>query len=213
MSTFGEAYKRKWMWVLTGTLAGAGLGGALTYRQHHAGAAQSPAPEGAYCDNGIAAVVERHRKRRIRCAVGRCDPIRPTAAFHPRDVDLPTRPQNRNLFAHQAEVAQAFEFSVIGNACLAVAKSDLGPDVEVDLDPAIRRRAAEGFAFAPFVGRMGPLHLRKFRISWGRHGLAGAKHRPCKECRRSGERAEPEANYPCNDGNSFHRSLSASPIL
>ena len=27
-------YQSKWMWVLTGALAGAGLGGALTYRQH-----------------------------------------------------------------------------------------------------------------------------------------------------------------------------------
>jgi len=43
------------MWVLTGTLVGAGLGGALTYRQHHAPLTQSPAPDGASCENGIAA--------------------------------------------------------------------------------------------------------------------------------------------------------------
>jgi formylglycine-generating enzyme required for sulfatase activity len=42
------------MWVLTGTLAGVGLGGALTYRQHHP-ATQSVAPDGAYCESGIAA--------------------------------------------------------------------------------------------------------------------------------------------------------------
>ena len=55
MSLVRQAYKRKWMWVLTGTLVGAGLGGALTYRQHHAPLTQSPAPDGAYCENGIAA--------------------------------------------------------------------------------------------------------------------------------------------------------------
>jgi formylglycine-generating enzyme len=50
-----EAFKRKWMWVLTGALASAGLGGALTYRQHHAQVTQSLTRDGAYCDNGIAA--------------------------------------------------------------------------------------------------------------------------------------------------------------
>lgn len=47
------------MWIVTGILAGAGLGGALTYRQHHASSTQGLTPEGAYCDNGIAAA-RRH---------------------------------------------------------------------------------------------------------------------------------------------------------
>ncbi|MGA7241360.1 MAG: formylglycine-generating enzyme family protein [Bryobacteraceae bacterium] len=55
MLIFRQAYKRKWMWVLTGVLAGAGLGGALTYRQHRLAVTSSLTPEGAYCDNGIAA--------------------------------------------------------------------------------------------------------------------------------------------------------------
>src|SRR5580658_7819717 len=50
-----EAFKRKWMWVLTGALASAGLGGALTYRQHRAQVTPSLTRDGAYCDNGIAA--------------------------------------------------------------------------------------------------------------------------------------------------------------
>ena len=51
----GEAYKRKWMWVLTGAVVGAGLSGALSYRQHRTPVAQSLAPDGAYCDSGIGA--------------------------------------------------------------------------------------------------------------------------------------------------------------
>src|SRR4051794_2342701 len=53
--SFVQAYKGKWMWVLTGIIVGAGLGGAFTYRQRHAPLPQSPAPDGAYCENGIAA--------------------------------------------------------------------------------------------------------------------------------------------------------------
>ncbi len=54
MSIIREAYKRKWMWVLTGTIAGAGLSGALAHRPHRA-STQSLAPDGAYCDSGIGA--------------------------------------------------------------------------------------------------------------------------------------------------------------
>ena len=53
MSIVREAYKRKWMWVLTGTVVGAGLSGAWSYRQHRAPGMQLSTPGGAYCDNGI----------------------------------------------------------------------------------------------------------------------------------------------------------------
>ena len=49
-------YQRKWMWVLTGTVLGAGLSGALTYRQHRGPVTPSPAPDGGYCDRGIGGV-------------------------------------------------------------------------------------------------------------------------------------------------------------
>jgi sulfatase modifying factor 1 len=58
MSIVRDAYQSKWIWVLTGTLAGAGLGGALTYRQHHP-ATQSAAADGAYCESGIGAAKGR----------------------------------------------------------------------------------------------------------------------------------------------------------
>jgi len=55
MSIVRDAYQRKWMWVLTGALAGAVLGGALTDRQHRPQATQSAEPDGAYCESGIGA--------------------------------------------------------------------------------------------------------------------------------------------------------------
>jgi formylglycine-generating enzyme required for sulfatase activity len=42
MSIVREAYKKKWTWVLTGTLIGAGLSGGLSYRQHRAQIAAFP---------------------------------------------------------------------------------------------------------------------------------------------------------------------------
>ncbi len=55
MSIVRIAYQRKWMWVVTGVLTGAGLSGALAYRQHRLAVTSSLTPDGAYCDNGIAA--------------------------------------------------------------------------------------------------------------------------------------------------------------
>jgi sulfatase modifying factor 1 len=63
-SMFHKDYNSKWIWVLTGALVSAGLGGALTYR-HHTQVAQILTPEGAYCDNGIAAA-----KGHVPIAVG-----------------------------------------------------------------------------------------------------------------------------------------------
>jgi formylglycine-generating enzyme len=55
MSIVRRAYQSKWMWILTGTVAGAGLSGALAYRHHRASVAESLAPVGAYCETGIGA--------------------------------------------------------------------------------------------------------------------------------------------------------------
>jgi sulfatase modifying factor 1 len=46
--------KTAWVWSLTGTLLGAGLGGALMYRQRHASGPDASAA-GLYCDSGIGA--------------------------------------------------------------------------------------------------------------------------------------------------------------
>jgi sulfatase modifying factor 1 len=58
MSTFGEAYKRKWMWVLTGTVVGAAMTGGYSFCQHRAQVIASRA-EGASCENGIGAAKAR----------------------------------------------------------------------------------------------------------------------------------------------------------
>ena len=55
MSITRKRYHRQWMWALTGTLASAALAAAWTYRQHRVPVRESLTPEGAYCDNGIAA--------------------------------------------------------------------------------------------------------------------------------------------------------------
>jgi sulfatase modifying factor 1 len=49
-----EAYRRKWIWVLTGTLVGAGLSGALIYGNNRAQIAEV-SEHGASCENGIGA--------------------------------------------------------------------------------------------------------------------------------------------------------------
>jgi len=156
------------------------------------------------CDDGVAAVIESKRQRRVWRAIGLGDRVSAAAALHPCDLDLAARPQHRGPVAHQVEVAEAIEFVVVGNAGLAVAKADLGANVEIDLDPAVGRLAAECFAFAPFVGRERPLHFREFRTAGRCHRPATACDRPGEECRRSGENAEREPQNPCDDGNLFH---------
>ena len=47
-----DGHRRKWMWVIAGTVLGAGLCGALGYRQYRAQATQGLADD-AYCDRGI----------------------------------------------------------------------------------------------------------------------------------------------------------------
>jgi sulfatase modifying factor 1 len=53
MSTIREVCKNTWMWVLTGTVVGAGLGGWLSYLQHRAQVTEVSKPGSVYCDHGI----------------------------------------------------------------------------------------------------------------------------------------------------------------
>jgi sulfatase modifying factor 1 len=55
MSTIREVCKNTWMWVLTGTVVGAGLGGWLSYLQHRAQVTEVSKHGSVYCDNGIGA--------------------------------------------------------------------------------------------------------------------------------------------------------------
>src|SRR6202043_1239543 len=87
----------------------------------------------------------------------------------------------------------------------AVAKADLGSDIKIDLDAAVRRLAAEGFALAPLVGRVGPLYFRESGMAWCCHRAVVTRHRPGEEHRGPGQRAQSEADDRSNDGGSFHR--------
>jgi formylglycine-generating enzyme required for sulfatase activity len=78
MSIAREVYTRKWMWVLTGAVVGAGLSGALSYRQHRAPVTQSLAPDGVYCDSGIG-VAKAHAATALARAAPSIEPIDRTA--------------------------------------------------------------------------------------------------------------------------------------
>jgi hypothetical protein len=78
MAIVRDAYQSKWRWVLTGILAGARLGGALTYRQHHPLAIRSAAPDGAYCESGIGAA-KGHAATALVGAIPSMQPIGQTA--------------------------------------------------------------------------------------------------------------------------------------
>ena len=54
MSIICEAYRNKWMWVLTGALVGVGVTASVSYRHHRAQAAQV-SEAGPSCENGIGA--------------------------------------------------------------------------------------------------------------------------------------------------------------
>src|SRR5438105_8020681 len=91
MSMVREAYRRKWMWVLTGILVGAGLGGALAYRQHDAPATQSLKPDGAYCESGIAAV-KAHAPMVVAGTIPSIQPTGQTAWFPKINDSKPPEP-------------------------------------------------------------------------------------------------------------------------
>ena len=91
MSIAFQAYKRQWMWVLTGVLLGAGLGGALAYRQHDAQATQSLKPDGAYCENGIAAV-KAHAPMAAAATISSIQPAGQTAWVQKINHTKPSEP-------------------------------------------------------------------------------------------------------------------------
>ena len=61
-----EDYKSKWVWVLTGTMMGTSISGALIHRHHRAQVAEV-SEYGASCENGIGAV-KSHARSAARTA-------------------------------------------------------------------------------------------------------------------------------------------------
>jgi sulfatase modifying factor 1 len=78
MSIVREACKRNWMWVLTGTLLGAGLSGVLSYGYHRATVTQSLEADGDYCYSGIGAA-KGHSATALTRATPSIQQIGPTA--------------------------------------------------------------------------------------------------------------------------------------
>src|SRR5450759_4760717 len=123
-------------------------------------------------DDGVTVIVECNRQCRLSGAKLTGDRVGAASALHPRDCDRVTRPQIRRLVAHQVEVAQALELVVIGYAGRAIAETDLGPNIKVDLGAAVGRGALERFALAPLVHLEGPLQFGPNRMAWCGRGAA-----------------------------------------
>ena len=67
--------------------------------------------------------------------------------------------QAEEFRAEQLEIGDAVELGLVGNAGVAIAEPDLGPQIETDLDAAIGGSAAERPPVAPLVARERPLDL------------------------------------------------------
>ena len=86
MSRFRDANRSKWMWVITGTVVGAAVGGVLSYGRHLAPSAETAASsDGAYCDSGIGAA----RAARGTAPIGATPSVQPIdqTAWVPRIND------------------------------------------------------------------------------------------------------------------------------
>src|SRR5258708_16689184 len=90
-------------------------------------------------DDHIAAAVEGERQHRFRR--WGADRIAAAAAFHPVHRNGPAGAECRSFVADEVDVADAIEFLVVGHPRLTIAKADLRPQVEIDVNPAIRRLA------------------------------------------------------------------------
>src|SRR5262249_60090862 len=103
--------------------------------------------------------VEGDGERGARRTIGYGDLIRPAAAFHPADGDHPSVAQSVELGAEQFEVAHAVELRVVRHPGRAIAKAELGAQVEIYIGAAIGGPAAERAPDAPLVERKRPFEL------------------------------------------------------
>jgi len=137
----------------------------------------------------VALVIEGDRQQGLAgFAVGH--PIAPCQAIHPADLHWPARPGGLGVRAHEFGVGDPLEFGVIGDAGRAIAEPDLRPDIDVDLDAAIRRQTSESFADTPLVEQERPFDLGPDRLDGAGVGRrTHAEHRHgARHQARSGER-------------------------
>src|SRR5262249_24296835 len=76
----------------------------------------------------------------------------PRPTYHTRQTDERPPLQWRVIAAQQREVAYAIDLVVIGDAAIAIAETDLRPDVEIELGAALGDITVVGAAFRPCVG-------------------------------------------------------------
>src|SRR5262249_37950464 len=91
--------------------------------------------------------------------VAHLDLVGPAAPFHLADHNLAAIGESHPLVAVKLEIADAVELGIVRDAGRAVAESNLGPQVDVDLDAAVGARAAVGLAQAPLVEGERPFDL------------------------------------------------------
>src|SRR5262249_56601531 len=103
------------------------------------------------CDHHVALVVESDGEGGPRRPVRHGDSIRPAAAFHPADADRLPLAQSVKLAAEQFEIAHAVKLRVVRHSRRAIAESELGAQVKLDLRAAVGGAAAERTASAPLL--------------------------------------------------------------
>src|ERR1700684_1465120 len=101
--------------------------------------------------------------------------------------------QNRALFAYTAKIAQPVQFIVVGDAGRAIAKADLGANIEIDLRTAVGRRTAKCLALAPLIDRERPRDLGPDWMARRRHGAVATEQRPCEISDRPGQHSHRKA--------------------
>src|SRR5215472_3451728 len=101
----------------------------------------------------------------------------------------PAGAERRSFAADEVDVADAFEFLVVGHSGLTIAEADFRPHIEIELNPAIGRLALKSPPLSPLVDGERP---RGFGPDWPvaprvapRHAMR-IRRRPCGEEYRVG---------------------------
>src|SRR5687767_11391953 len=100
----------------------------------------------------VATLVESDRERRSCRRAAAAERVRAHACLSPAHLDWTPRPERRPLWANQIDVPHAVEVLII-NCGHAATRTDLRPNVELYVRPAVLSSAMEGFALPPGIER------------------------------------------------------------
>src|SRR3984893_13780788 len=186
--------------------------------EHHGPAVEEGDDRGL--DDGRIAVAERRERHHhialivecdgqhalafvfVRCPVGTAEPL------HPADLDGAAGTERPEFPPHQSGIGDPLQLGIVGYAGGAVAEADLRPNIDVDLDAAIGRRADEGFADAPLIQQKRPFGLGPDRLDCARIG-----RRPDAEHGRGPRNEADPDNGNRKRNRALHRIVSAAAIL